>query len=510
MMQVYKLDGNSIDIISCPPEDLRKGDYVLVEDAAAEATLVAQVINMGYADIPGILEDLLRETGVESLAGRDFDTLQIRSFIDMIRDAKVFKCKIRRSIVNGKLSDDISWSPSRSTSRVLKIGGRELLKLIGIDGKRSITLGMLKNGTNIATPLSAIDGRLNIITGKKGTGKSHLSKLLVLSLASKGGMCVVFDVNGEYVNLGYSNDGEVSPDNRISVLSPGENFKVTLKYMGLGTLLSIVSAVLDLPANSAWEIRRIWSRLEMKNALTLKSFGEAISSVSNGYVRDALLRRYESLLGSGFFTDDIKEATTLEEWLEKIKDGGAVIINLRRLPASLRRIIVEFMLSKLCYLLEAWLIRAIFLFAEEAHLYLRETYWEDIVTRMRHLGIFPTFVTNQPDSISNSIYRQADNIFLFNFTNDNDLSTVSKATMVDAQTIETIAKELPPHHCLVLGKVVHDFPLIMKVKELKTKAMGETRLFFQEEKNKGKDASDEDFLDRWIAKKAETPIYHKK
>jgi len=247
----------------------------------------------------------------------------------------------------------------------------------------------------------------------------------------------------------------------------------------------------------------------MKNALTLKSFGEAISSVSNGYVRDALLRRYESLLGSGFFTDDIKETTTLEEWLEKIKDGGAVIINLRRLPASLRRIIVEFMLSKLCYLLEAWIIRAIFLFAEEAHLYLRETYWEDIVTRMRHLGIFPTFVTNQPDSISNSIYRQADNIFLFNFTNDNDLGTVSKATMVDAQTIETIAKELPPHHCLVLGKVVHDFPLIMKVKELKTKAMGETRLFFQEEKNKGKDASDEDFLDKWIAKKAETPIYHK-
>jgi len=482
MMQIYKLDGNSLDIIACPPEDLRKGDYVLVEDAAAEATLVAQVVNVGYADIPGILEDLLRETGTGKLNGQDFDALQIRSFVDMIKDAKLFKCKIRRSIIGGKLSDDISWSPCRSTSRVMKIDERELLRLVGINEGRSITLGTLKHGTEVATPLSSIDGRLSIITGKKGTGKSHLSKLLVLGLVSNGGTCIVFDVNGEYINLGQSSDGGAHLDDRIRVLSPGENFKVTLKYMGLSTLLSIVSAVLDLPANSAWEIRRIWNLLEDRNALTIKNLGEAINTVTNGYVKDALLRRYESLVGSGFFTDNARETTTLEEWLSKTKNGGAVIINLQRLPASLRKIVVEFMLSKICDLLESWFMRAVFLFAEEAHLYLRETYWEDIVTRMRHLGIFPTFVTNQPDSINESIYRQADNIFLFNFTNENDLATVSKATMVDAQTVDTIAKELPPHHCLVLGKAVNDFPLIVKVNELEVEAMGETRFFFTEAK----------------------------
>ncbi len=479
MMQIYRLDGNSLDIISCPPENLRKGDYILVEDLAEEVALIAQVVNVGYADIPGILEDLLRETGTGKFERQDFDVLQIRSFVDMIKDAKLFRCKIRRSLVRGKLSDDISWSPSRSTSRVVKIEERELPKIAGIDEKRSITLGTLKYGTKVATPLLSIDGRLNIVTGKKGTGKSHLSKLLVLGLVSQGGLCVVFDVNGEYINLGLSSDGEVYLNNRILVLSPGENFKVTLEYMGLGTLLSIVSAVLDLPSNSAWEIRRIWGLLEERNALTIKNLGEAIKTVSNSYVRDALLRRYESLVSSGLFTDDVVVTTTLEEWLRRIKSGGAVVINLRHLSASMRRIVVEFMLSKLCYLLENWFMRAIFLFAEEAHLYLSETYWEDIVTRMRHLGIFPTFITNQPDSISDSIYRQADNIFLFNFTNENDLSMVSKATMVDTQTIDTIAKELPPHYCLVLGKAVNDFPLIMKVNELKAKAMGETRLFFE-------------------------------
>lgn len=485
MMQVYKLDGNSLDVLSCPPEELCKGDYILVEDVAADAALVAQVVNAGYANVPGILEDLLRETGTGKLEGQDFDFLHIKSFVDVIRDAKIFTCKVRRALVKGELSDDISWSPSRSTSRIRRIREEELLKLIDIKGTRSMALGTLKGEADVPMPLSAIDGRLNIITGKKGTGKSHLSKLLVLSLISHGGMCTVFDINGEYVNLGRPVDDKAPTDERILVLSPGENFKVTLRYMGLGTLLSIVSSVLDLPANSAWEVRRIWNMLNESNALTMKKLGEAVNGVSNGYVRDALLRRYESLVGSGLFTDNVEEASTLEAWFEKVRGGGAVIVNLHGLPASLRKIVVEFMLNKLCDLLENWFMRAIFLFAEEAHLYLRETYWEDIVTRMRHLGVFPTFVTNQPDSISDTIYRQADNVFLFNFTNENDLAAVSKATMADVQTINTIVKELPPHYCLALGKVVNDFPLIMKVKKLKTKAMGETRLFFAETASKG-------------------------
>jgi DNA helicase HerA-like ATPase len=478
MMQVYKLDGNSIEIIACPPEDLQKGDYLLIKDFAANAALITQVVNTGYANVPGILEDLLRETGTEKLEGRDFDFLHMKSFVDIIRDAKVFTCKTRRSLINGKLNYNIAWSPSRSTSQVIKIDEEELLRLIKQYDKRSISLGKLQSGINLAAPLSTIDGQLNIITGKKGTGKSHLSKLLVLGLAAQGGLCIVFDVNGEYVNLNQHINERDPTDYCIRVLKPGENFKVSLEYMGLRTLMSIVSAVLDLPSNSAWEIRRIWNLLAKNESLSMENLGRAIKRVSNRYVQDALLRRYENLLNSGLFTDDPSESTTLEEWINDIHNGGAIIINLQRLPSSLRRIVVEFMLSKLTDLLENWFIPAVFLFAEEAHLYLRGTYWENIVTRMRHLGIFPTFVTNQPDSISDSIYRQADNIFLFNFTNENDLATVSKATMVDAQTVNTIAKELPPHHCLVLGNVVDNFPLIVKIHALKVKAMGQTRLFF--------------------------------
>jgi len=44
--------------------------------------------------------------------------------------------------------------------------------------------------------------------------------------------------------------------------------------------------------------------------------------------------------------------------------------------------------------------------------------------------------------------------------------------------VRSIARDLPPQHCLTLGRVVRDFPMVTKVRALDLKTMGETRLFF--------------------------------
>ncbi|MCJ7631810.1 hypothetical protein MUP77_05355, partial [Candidatus Bathyarchaeota archaeon] len=110
MMQILKLDGNTVDIVACPPEDIRKGDYLFLEDTAANAGLIVQAINTGYANIPGLLEDLLRETSTKTLEGVNMDLLGTQSYIDDIKSAKVFGCKIRRAVVGGYLNDDTSWT----------------------------------------------------------------------------------------------------------------------------------------------------------------------------------------------------------------------------------------------------------------------------------------------------------------------------------------------------------------------------------------------------------------
>jgi hypothetical protein len=484
-MKLYKKEGNIIQILSFPNETVEKGDYLLVEDAEAGKALIVQVIDVQFASIPGVLEELLRSLpdGGELIQGEDFDPLEIAPHITYIQDASLLICKIRATAENESLSPSSSWLPSRSQSTIRKLPLPTLLKLAKVDGKLPIILGETKDSSLLTTDASSLDGKLNIITGKKETGKSHLSKLLMLNLIGYKATAVVFDLNGEYISLGMTADGKRNAYyNKIHVLTPSQNFKVALKQLNLHVLLGILIHALHLPGTSAREFRRIWQSLKERDMLTLHELGETIRNWNcNLHVRDALFSRFHALVNSGFFTDNTAEAMLLEESLFKANEqGGAIILNLRNTSAIDRQIVVEYLLGKLVELLTSWKLKAVFLFAEEAHLYLRETYWDDIVTRMRHFGIFTTFITNQPDTIRENIYRQADNIFLFNFTNEHDLEVVSRAARVDAETVKSIARDLPPQHCLVLGKVVKDFPMVVKVKALDVKTMGETRLFFRE------------------------------
>jgi len=484
-MKLYKKEGNILQVLSFPNESAEKGDYLLVEDSEAGKALIVQVIDVQFASVPGVLEELLRSLpdGGEVVQGEDFDPLGIAPHITYIQDASLLVCKIRATVENDNLSPSSPWLPSRSQSAIKKLSVPTLLKLARVDGKLPIVLGGTKDASLLTIDASALDGGLNIISGKKGTGKSHLSKLLMLNLVGYKATVVVFDLNGEYLSLGMTGDGKRNGYyDKVHVLTPGQNFKVALKQLNLHVVLGILVHALHLPGTSAREFRRVWKSLQERDILTLHNLGEAIKDWNgNQHVRDALASRFHALANSGFFTDNVAEAAALEDCIFKAKEhGGAVVVNLRNTGAIDRQIVVEYVLGKLVELLTAWKLKAAFLFAEEAHLYLRETYWDDIVTRMRHFGIFTTFVTNQPDTIKENIYRQADNIFLFNFTNEHDLDVVSRAARVDVETVKSIARDLAPHYCLVLGKVVKDFPMVAKVKALDVKTMGETRLFFKD------------------------------
>ena len=79
--------------------------------------------------------------------------------------------------------------------------------------------------------------------------------------------------------------------------------------------------------------------------------------------------------------------------------------------------------------------------------------------------------------------RQADNIFLYNFSNDSDLSLVSQASMIDTDTVRSIVRTLPPRMCLALGHVVSNLPIVVSVDEFDSPPSGLTRLFFQKDRD---------------------------
>ncbi|MDA4118572.1 MAG: DUF87 domain-containing protein [Thaumarchaeota archaeon] len=490
-MKILRKESSNILVVASPNENVRVGDYLMVADKE-ERSLVLQVYDEHYLDVSGIEEEVAREEVLfSSTQGVTEDPADVGTISKEIRDMRLLQCKARGSIEHGRYSSRNDWIPSRTASKIAKLSINELLETVGRPGERMIKVG--RTGTRsqqLAIAAEAFDGKVTIITGRKDSGKSHLAKMITRGLVQQGAYCIIFDLNDEYSGIGIKADGsDTEIAKKVDVRRPGRNLKFTLPGAGLRAITSLLSHSLEMPGTSLREFVRIWEAMEAKRELGLASLGNYIQQWRcNEFVRDALYSRYHTLSNSGLFAevrigDDDAEEFSLDSFFETHQNGGALVISLSRTSPLNRRMTVELVLSKLVELLEHRQVPPVFLLAEEAHLYLRDTYWEDLITRMRHFGVFTLFVTNQPDAIKQEIYRQADNIFLYNFSNDSDLSLVSQASMIDTDTVRSIVRTLPPRMCLALGHVVSNLPIVVSVDEFDSPPSGLTRLFFQKDRD---------------------------
>lgn len=480
-MKILSKNGNELLLLAMKDDSAAKGDYLLIEDGKSRRSMVVQVYDEEYLSSQALIEDMVREEVVNASSIENLhDPLNIGSLSRLVRDARIFKAKIRAAVSEGRLSSDVTWLPSRVDSKIRRLRMKELDSLLGRYGVFPIPLGRAGDNEEFEIYAEDLDGKLSIITGKKESGKSHLSKMLVKTLVQHGAFVVVFDLNNEYSGLGWNRDGTPSSiHHQVKILEPGKTLKFSLNYCGKAAISGMLKNALDMPAASLREFFRIWDWLENKQSLGIEAIGNAVNTWNiNELVRDALVSRYHVIQSSRLFADN---GFQFEEAMSA-KNGCAMVINMGDVSPTVRRMVVELVLSKLVDLLERKQILPIFLFAEEAHLYIRETYWEDIITRMRHFGIYTTFITNQPDAISDGIYRQVDNIFLFNFTNDSDLDKISKVSLADNDTIRSIVRTLPQRNCLAIGKMICDLPVVIKVAQAEVLTLGETKKFFGNKK----------------------------
>ncbi|MEM2993705.1 MAG: DUF87 domain-containing protein [Candidatus Nitrosocaldus sp.] len=490
-MRIISKERDEIILLALHSEEIGKGDYLLIEDVDSRRGLLVQVYDEEYHNTQSLLEDMIRDEVVNAASKcNSYDPLEIGDIARIVRDARLLRCKIRAGVEDDRLGHAVSWLPSRVSSRIRRVdilelnsfmhgGGREGMITTTDNPKvHPIKIGYGKDGESITIYAEDLDGKLNLITGKKGSGKSHLAKSIVKSLAEYGAYIFILDLNNEYLGLAWRHDGgKSSIGDKVLFLEPGRGLRFTLDYLGKGPIANMLKYALDIPAASLREFFRIWDALASRNRLSISSLIESVASWrSNELVKDALASRLHMMLASGLFTDG--NSLRVEDIIRERSNGAIVIIGMGKATPVVRRMTVELLLSKLVELLEQGKIPPIFLFAEEAHLYLRDTYWEDIVTRMRHFGIFTTFITNQPDAISDSIYRQLDNIFLFNFTNENDLEKIARASMVDAESVKSIVRTLPVKHCMVIGSVVNNLPLVIMTAQPEVLMLGETKRFF--------------------------------
>ena len=481
-----KKESDNILVIAGAREAARVGDYLVAGDA--DRSLVLQIYDERYLDVEGVEEEIAREEVMSySTSGTTEDPTELTTISTQIRDMRVLVCKARGTISKGVMSPRADWMPSRTNTRVSRLGVRELLGNASL-GRRGIRLGMVDSGSEFSVPAEAFDGRITVITGRKESGKSHLSKMILRGLLGHGAYSIVFDLNDEYGGIGLDGEGRRTDTyGRVRVMRPGRELRLSLGAAGLRSVTNLLSHSLDMPGTSLREFVKIWEMLAGRGDVSLASLEAAIHQWRcNEFVRDALFARFHTLASCGLFTDSEERQFDLQGFFSGGDgEGGCLVVSLCGASPLNRRLVVELILSKMVDLLEQRRVPPVFLFAEEAHLYLRDTYWEDLITRMRHFGVFTVFVTNQPDAIDQKIYRQVDNIFLYNFSNDADLSMVSQASMADTDTVKAVVRTLPPRVCLLLGHAVNNLPVIVSVDPFDSPPSGTTRRFFAETEELG-------------------------
>jgi len=469
-MKVFRKSGDRVELLALSWDtDLRLGDYLVVEEDGRRILL--QVIDVEYADVPGLMEDILRDLSGSTIEEVErFDPVEVESVIRSIRDSRVVVTKVRR--INNADPNEL-WLPSRYTSRVRKVEVADLLRDVVPVPKVPVRLG-----EDVSVDVMNVEGSVTLIVGRKESGKSHLAKVLASGLARAGCNVAVLDVNGEYVSLGRRSNGERSEVSEIlKVLMPGLNYQVPLSTLSEEVLADVMTYALGLPQTSMRELLKLFRDLRKRGSLTFANLLRAVQSVPmNESVREALANRLLTLESTGIFTDERREGEgDALETLFPPDRGALVVFDMSRLGALQRRVFVEFLLSRLKELLLNDEIDPVVLFAEEAHLYLRETYWEDVITRMRHIGVSTVLITNQPDSIPELIYRQADNVFIFNMRNGSDMDHLARNLEIDSETLRSILPNLSPGMVLAWGKVVGRLPVVFKVIDPDLMTLGRTR-----------------------------------
>jgi len=338
-----------------------------------------------------------------------------------------------------------------------------------------IFLGRTLEGEEFSPGGRALE-KVNVIEGAKGSGKSHLAKVILLGLIRAGAPCLVLDVNREYGGL-----------SGVRTYSVGKDFKLGVREIGVEPL-SVMLEAFGTPATSLLYFETRLSRLLQEEKefigidelISMAEEGEFYPTQS-GYAADAVNRtlrsRLEALKLTGMVARSPLEASSFTGVWKEIREGGAVAFDLSGLSTPARMGFAQALLRFLFALVEEEKVP--FVFFEEAHLYVTPQGIDALVTRARHTGITSFFITNTPTALPEGVLRAADNLFVFRLPLEEDIKWVAKSGMIEESSLLALVQALPKYACLVLGEATEAYPVVLLPDPLLgVDTRGKTRYFF--------------------------------
>jgi len=517
-VQVRRIEGDLVELFFDPHEaDLRVGETITLRERDADRGVIIQVIAFRSVTFPSLALDqlhslvgpepvhapLLEALGYQLALPENMDEQAVR-----MGNLKVALAKIRKTVTSSAAGNGPvrweqwdGWIPARDVE-ISRTEDREVFANSTRDLGHRLRMGWTLAGHDFYIEGQDLE-KVNVITGVKGAGKSHLAKVVLLELIAHGAPCIVFDINKEYIHLPKAEvDANTAKTTRRGIvhLEAGGNFRLSVRQFGLTPLMTLMVRF-GLPEVSALHfenrLARLWAEAEaleregkqppyigLEQLMQMADENEFGGGTSATVVNHAIRSRLEALKNTRIFARSPKEAASLGEAYRKIRGGGALVVDVSGLSNLARegfvQAIIELVKDLCLWEIEHDTHRFPFIFFEEAHLYVSRQSIDYIVTRARHLGITSFFVTNMIHVLDEAVLRQADNLFLLRIPFEDDVRHVSRGAATDYETMAAFVRRLRERHALVIGNATAQYPLIFEVDPLEgVNTAGETRYFFR-------------------------------
>lgn len=479
-MRILLKNQNDLMLIAPPSEQVSIGDLFRSEN------ILSQVLDIEFADLQGIMEHILRQSLIPNANISTDIQPEVKTILESLSDQKLIKTKIRGQIIqdgeNSTLLPGLTeFNVSREKSLPKLFSPRDLFEILSLNSNNDSIAHMMGNDS-VPFTFDLHKMGINLITGQKGSGKSYFSKRLLLKLLEAGVFTIVFDVNGEYEQLHLQEDGTTENDYADSIrILDTKTTTPTGRVLPFGIPLSEITAEefcnhLGIETDPMTQAIFLFWNQNRGNVFGLPELEAWISNnknITNDRVRNGLQSRIDFARTLNIFRPVdilgiIKEITENDS-------GGVLVIKLSPHGTKVRHILVKLIQKWLIKIIDDGLISSAALYLEEAQMYASHDEIKDLLTRMRHIGIYPTFITNDPQTLPDEVFSLADNLVSFRFKSEKILTHLAKTGMVDIDTIQTLSN-LQPKQCLTVGTFTNSFPLLLEVDRQDNVLMaGETR-----------------------------------
>jgi hypothetical protein len=491
-IQVAQITGDTVELVFNPAEeDLHVGENLSVIGRHDDRGLIVQIIELKAIFSASLLagRDQRPSTGPPSAAPAVANSCarspRRRKTPQPARESHGLYLAIAKI---RKMTDPVwqpwdGWLPT-STVSVTKTADHEMLRQCIPELGNPLWLGKTVAGEPFHIERAAL-GAVNLIVGAEGSGTSHLAQVIVSELIDHGLPCIVFDTKGVYARLSQervSSSASMEGRHAIVPLVVGETLKLAISHMGLDALSAMLrqfglptAVAMYFKSHVAHRFVQMRSQHDVDQPPPFLGFDDLIHLARDLEVEGqavaggAILSCLDAIKQAQVFATQPSEGRAFRDAYAQIRHGGALVIDLSKLPRCARTSVVSSLVGSLREISAGGRATKTdplpCIFFDEAQSLVARHFITDVLLPMSHLGLTSFFVTTMVTSLGDHFQHEADNLFLCQLTSD-DVRHLAKRSRVDVATLRSIGRRLRTHHSLLVGRATRGYPIIFAVEPL--------------------------------------------